>query len=424
MKKQEVTSCLHTPVWGVEGTTNSSVSKQTGNSVNTANTANKLFNRTDEDDELNTPDVNKTINFEDFLQASLTPDFSVMDTWNGAGFDFDLPDPQASTVDHLSEIVLPDLSAECAYSPIEQTSVITEFPHMPTELTHMPTELTHMPTELTHMPTELTHMPTELTHMPTELTHITAELTELTEITYTAHAPTEFTQTPTELVQTHTDFALTPTDFAQTPTKFAQTPIEFAQIPAELAQTPTEFAQTPTELTLTTIEHGQDTTEHVWAFETFEDSSVGLCLPAVEAEGARMELPVAGGDTGTKDILTWILEDTQIGDWSLPQEVSSTTQHFVIERLEEVQEEKVEVKMVKMETLTQEEKYRRMREQNNRASQACRAKRKRKLEEEEEEVKRLEERNKVLVDTMRRMEVEVAEMKKRILEQVVVAGKQ
>merc|ERR1719158_2204833 len=148
-------------------------------------------------------------------------------------------------------------------------------------------------------------MPTELTHMPTELTHITAELTELTEIT--------------ELVQTHTDFALTPT----------------------------EFAQTPTELTLTTIEHGQDTTEHVWAFETFEDSSVGLCLPAVEAEGARMELPVAGGDTGTKDILTWILEDTQIGDWSLPQEVSSTTQHFVIERLEEVQEEKVEVKMVK-----------------------------------------------------------------------------
>jgi len=375
MKKQEVTSCLHTPVWGVEGTTNSSVSKQTGNSVNTANTANKLFNRTDEDDELNTPDVNKTINFEDFLQASLTPDFSVMDTWNGAGFDFDLPDPQASTVDHLSEIVLPDLSAECAYSPIEQTSVITEF---------------------AHMPTELTHMPTELTHMPTELTHITAELTELTEITYTAHAPTEFTQTPTELVQTHTDFALTPT----------------------------EFAQTPTELTLTTIEHGQDTTEHVWAFETFEDSSVGLCLPAVEAEGARMELPVAGGDTGTKDILTWILEDTQIGDWSLPQEVSSTTQHFVIERLEEVQEEKVEVKMVKMETLTQEEKYRRMREQNNRASQACRAKRKRKLEEEEEEVKRLEERNKVLVDTMRRMEVEVAEMKKRILEQVVVAGKQ
>jgi len=396
MKKQEVTSCLHTPVWGVEGTTNSSVSKQTGNSVNTANTANKLFNRTDEDDELNTPDVNKTINFEDFLQASLTPDFSVMDTWNGAGFDFDLPDPQASTVDHLSEIVLPDLSAECAYSPIEQTSVITEFAHMPTELTHMPTELTHMPTELTHMSTELTHMPTELTHMPTELTHITAELTELTEITYTAHAPTEFTQTPTELVQTHTDFALTPT----------------------------EFAQTPTELTLTTIEHGQDTTEHVWAFETFEDSSVGLCLPAVEAEGARMELPVAGGDTGTKDILTWILEDTQIGDWSLPQEVSSTTQHFVIERLEEVQEEKVEVKMVKMETLTQEEKYRRMREQNNRASQACRAKRKRKLEEEEEEVKRLEERNKVLVDTMRRMEVEVAEMKKRILEQVVVAGKQ
>jgi len=344
MKKREVTSCLHTPIWGVEGT--NSVSKQTENSVNTENTANKLFNRMDEDDELNTPDMNKTINFEDFLQASLTPDIAVMDAWNGADFDFTLPEPQASTVDHLTEIVLPDLSAECTYSPIEETSVIAEFVHMPTELTHMPTELTHIIPELTHITPELTH---------------------------TTH-------------------------------------------------TPTEFAQTSTDLTLTTIEHSQDTTEHVWAFETFEDSSVGLCLPAVEAEGARMELPVAGG---TKDLLTWILEDNQIGDWSLPQEVSSTTQHFVIERLEEEEEkeEKVE-KKVKMETLTQDEKYRRMREQNNRASQVCRAKRKRKLEEEEEEMNRLEERNKVLVDTMRRMEVEVAEMKKRILEQVAMGMRQ
>jgi len=349
MKNQEVISCLHTPAGGVEGkTTNNSVSKQTENSVPTENTVNKVFNMMI-DDELNTPDMNKTINFEDFLHASMTmtPDLEVMDTWNCADFDFDLPDPQASTVDHLSELVVPDIPVECTYSPIEHT--FNEFVHIPTEYIHTTTELAHTTTELIHTPTELTN-------------------------------------------NTHTT---------------------------------TDIAQTPTELTLTTIEHENDTTEHVWAFETFEDSSVGLCLPAVEAEGARMELPVTGEDTGTKDLLTWILEDTQIGDWNVPQEISGTTQHFVIERLEEEEEKDVgKIDKVKMESLTQDEKYRRMREQNNRASQACRAKRKRKLVEEEEEMKRLEERNKVLVDTMRRMEAEVTQMKKMILEQVAVGGNQ
>jgi len=349
MKNQEVISCLHTPAGGVEGKTpNNSVSKQTENSVPTENTVNKVFNMMI-DDELNTPDMNKTINFEDFLHASMTmtPDLEVMDTWNCADFDFDLPDPQASTVDHLSELVVPDIPVECTYSPIEHT--FNEFVHIPTEYIHTTTELAHTTTQLIHTPTELTN-------------------------------------------NTHTT---------------------------------TDIAQTPTELTLTTIEHENDTTEHVWAFETFEDSSVGLCLPAVEAEGARMELPVTGEDTGTKDLLTWILEDTQIGDWNVPQEISGTTQHFVIERLEEEEEKDVgKIEKVKMESLTQDEKYRRMREQNNRASQACRAKRKRKLVEEEEEMKRLEERNKVLVDTMRRMEAEVTQMKKMILEQVAVGGNQ
>merc|ERR1712126_449223 len=96
-------------------------------------------------------------------------------------------------------------------------------------------------------------------------------------------------------------------------------------------------------------------------------------------------------------------------------------------RLEEEEDEEKDVgkiEKVKMESLTQDEKYRRMREQNNRASQACRAKRKRKLVEEQEEMMRLEERNKVLVDTMRRMEAEVTQMKKMILEQVAVGGNQ
>jgi len=73
---------------------------------------------------------------------------------------------------------------------------------------------------------------------------------------------------------------------------------------------------------------------------------------------------------------------------------------------------------IKMEDLTEEEKYRRMREQNNRASQACRAKRKRKLAEEETELAILEQKNIQLQAVLKDMEKEVASYKKRILEQV------
>merc|ERR1719198_2076416 len=71
-----------------------------------------------------------------------------------------------------------------------------------------------------------------------------------------------------------------------------------------------------------------------------------------------------------------------------------------------------------MEELTEEEKYRRMREQNNRASQACRAKRKRKLAEEEQELTTLQEKNIHLQAVFKSMQEEVALYKKRILEQV------
>merc|ERR1711953_130937 len=63
---------------------------------------------------------------------------------------------------------------------------------------------------------------------------------------------------------------------------------------------------------------------------------------------------------------------------------------------------------VKMEELTEEEKYRRMREQNNRASQACRAKRKRKLAEEEEELTILQQKNIQLQTVLKNMEKEVS----------------
>merc|ERR1712192_387242 len=62
---------------------------------------------------------------------------------------------------------------------------------------------------------------------------------------------------------------------------------------------------------------------------------------------------------------------------------------------------------IRMGELTEEEKYRRMREQNNRASQACRAKRKRKLVEEEEELATLQQKNIQLQAVLKEMEKEV-----------------
>merc|ERR1711962_1953377 len=122
-----------------------------------------------------------------------------------------------------------------------------------------------------------------------------------------------------------------------------------------------------------------DATETFSTWTSLDDANLGLCLPAIEAEG-RIELPVSVvGNNNVEsseavDLLKWIMDDNQIADFS-----------FLIEGV------KVEVgeatkankrSRVKMEELTEEEKYRRMREQNNRASQACRAKRKRKLAEE------------------------------------------
>merc|ERR1712158_218285 len=155
-------------------------------------------------------------------------------------------------------------------------------------------------------------------------------------------------------------------------------------------------------------------TETVWAGVSFDDANLGLCLPAVEAEG-RIELPVniANNNTSssnvesseTDDLLKWIMDDTQIANFAFPDEVEEATTSFLITE-------------VKVEEETEEEKYRRMREQNNRASQACRAKRKRKLAEEETELAILEQKNIQLQAVLKDMEKEVASYKKRILEQV------
>merc|ERR1712141_26188 len=90
------------------------------------------------------------------------------------------------------------------------------------------------------------------------------------------------------------------------------------------------------------------------------------------------------------DLLKWIMDDTQIADFAFPDEVEQATTSFLIEEV------------------TEEEKYRRMREQNNRASQACRAKRKRKLAEEEQELTSLQEKNIRLQAVFKSMQREVA----------------
>merc|ERR1712047_150521 len=162
--------------------------------------------------------------------------------------------------------------------------------------------------------------------------------------------------------------------------------------------------------TLHITEHKAEVEQMVEA-ETFstwtslDDANLGLCLPAIEAEG-RIELPVStvGNNVESSeadDLLKWIMDDNQIADFNFPNEVEEATTSFLIEgvKMEVMKEEMGEVtkankrSRVKMEELTEEEKYRRMREQNNRASQACRAKRKRKLAEEEQELTTLQEKN-------------------------------
>merc|ERR1711936_1191547 len=179
------------------------------------------------------------------------------------------------------------------------------------------------------------------------------------------------------------------------------------------------------------VEVIDNNTETVWAGLSFDDANPGLCLPAIEAEG-RIELPVDVANNNNNnvessesdDLLKWIMDDTQIADFAFPDEVEQATTSFLIEEVktEEVGEAeeppKVKRSRIKMEELTEEEKYRRMREQNNRASQACRAKRKRKLAEEEEELTILQQKNIQLQTLLKNMEKEVASYKKRILEQV------
>merc|ERR1712110_972437 len=89
-------------------------------------------------------------------------------------------------------------------------------------------------------------------------------------------------------------------------------------------------------------------TETVWAGVSFDDANLGLCLPAVEAEG-RIELPVNIANNSnsnvesseTDDLLKWIMDDTQIANFAFPDEVEEATTSFLITEVK-VEEEKTE----------------------------------------------------------------------------------
>merc|ERR1719336_1327701 len=189
--------------------------------------------------------------------------------------------------------------------------------------------------------------------------------------------------------------------------------------------------ETFTTTTLHITEHKAEV-EQMVEVETFstwtslDDANLGLCLPAIEAEG-RIELPVrlvgnnVESSSETDDLLKWIMDDNQIADFNFPNEVEKATTNFLIEEVKGEMGETSKANKrsrVKTEELTEEEKYRRMREQNNKASQACRAKRKRKLAEEEQELTTLQEKNIHLQAVFKSMQEEVALYKKRILDQV------
>jgi len=185
---------------------------------------------------------------------------------------------------------------------------------------------------------------------------------------------------------------------------------------------------------------GLETKEDVWGHESFDIFSTmdyGLCLPPTLVEGSLADsadslivpdtVPAALEET--IDLLQWIVEDQdidplaacEVAEPEQPAEVarvsvivpvSSPSTSFYINKVEEE-----EVK-IKLEPLSEDEKYRKMRKQNNDASKRCRENRKRKAKEMEEELAFLEEKNQNLRETFESMEREVKAMKRQLLSNI------
>merc|ERR1712029_1187590 len=167
--------------------------------------------------------------------------------------------------------------------------------------------------------------------------------------------------------------------------------------------------------------NAKDFTEHIWGHDTFETPELGLCAPANVVEGAAEELQPQEAASSSLcqsndplelenlDLLQWIVHDQDINIET--KEPKEEVPHQV-ERVSVIvpvvpQQFRIEPLEVKTENLTEDEKYRRMRDQNNEASKRCRANRKRKHQETDEELERLQQRNVVLRAQMDQMEREV-----------------
>merc|ERR1711962_846919 len=135
-----------------------------------------------------------------------------------------------------------------------------------------------------------------------------------------------------------------------------------------------------------------DATETFSTWTSLDDANLGLCLPAIEAEG-RIELPVSVvGNNNVEsseadDLLKWIMDDNQIADFN-----------FLNEGV------KVEVMKEEMGEVTKANKRSRVKMEE--------------LTAEEKELTSLQEKNIRLQAVFKSMQEEVALYKKRILEQV------
>jgi len=196
-----------------------------------------------------------------------------------------------------------------------------------------------------------------------------------------------------------------------------------------------------------------DLTENVWgadSFGVFESNDFGLCAPANLVEGAfnafddLIEVDASENVTivhqhsnedpleiENVDLLQWIVNDQAINvqeDMTENAAEQKMTTKTEVERVSVIVpvtslSPPVPVSEVKIELLSEDEKYRKMRVQNNEASKRCRANRKRKHLEMEEEVVSLQERNVELREKMAAMEAEVKMLKRRLLSDISVPSK-
>jgi len=205
-----------------------------------------------------------------------------------------------------------------------------------------------------------------------------------------------------------------------------------------------EYEPTTQEKDMDTVET-MDMTESIWGHGTFdfEENEFDLCAPASVVEGTfdqnestfTVIEPTSGNDPleiENVDLLQWIVEDQNINIQEGMIEVEEK-KNFVkpeVERVSvivpvqrQVPEESTPVVEIKIEHLTEDEKYRKMRDQNNEASKRCRANRKRKHQELEDELIELERKNVVLKEKMDSMEREVKLLKKKFLSDISLSSK-